>query len=46
MQKTTYISMTDALRARPVLARGVSLANKVITDAVYVAYPCLLVWRA
>ena len=36
--------MTDALRARPVLARGVSLANKVITDAVYVAYPCLLVW--
>lgn len=46
MQKSTYISMTDALRARPVLARGVSLANKVITDAVYVAYPCLLVWLA
>ncbi len=44
MQKTTYISMTDALRARPVLTRGVSLANKVITDAVYVAYPCLLAW--
>lgn len=36
--------MTDALRARPVLARGVSLANKAITDAVYVAYPCLLAW--
>ena len=36
--------MTDALRARPVLARGVSLANKVITDVVHVAYPCLLVW--
>ena len=36
--------MTDALRARPVLARGVSLANKVITDVGYVAYPCLLVW--
>ena len=46
MQKSTYISMTDALRARPALARGVSLANKVITDAVYVAYPCLLVWLA
>ena len=46
MQKTTYISMTDALRARPVLARGVSLANKAITDVVYVAYPCLLVWLA
>ena len=26
------------------LTRGVSLANKVITDAVYVAYPCLLAW--
>ena len=38
--------MTDALRARPVLTRGVSLANKVITDAVYVAYPCLLAWLA
>ena len=38
--------MTDALRARPALARGVSLANKIITDAVYVAYPCLLVWLA
>ena len=46
MQKSTYISMTDALRARPALARGVSLANKIITDAVYVAYPCLLVWLA
>ena len=38
--------MTDALRARSVLARGVSLANKAITDVVYVAYPCLLVWLA
>ena len=36
--------MTDALRARPVLARGVLLANKAITNAVYVAYPCLLAW--
>ena len=46
MQKSTYIRMTNALRARPVLARGVSLANKIITDAVYVAYPCLLAWLA
>lgn len=38
--------MTDALRARPALSRGVSLANKIITDAVYVAYPCLLAWLA
>lgn len=38
--------MTDGLRARHALARGVSLANKVITNAVYVAYPCLLAWLA
>lgn len=38
--------MTDALRARPALSRCVSLANKIITDAVYVAYPCLLAWLA
>ena len=38
--------MTDALRARPALARCVSLANKIITDAVYGAYPCLLAWLA
>lgn len=38
--------MTNGLRKRPALARGVSLANKVITNAVYVAYPCLLAWLA
>lgn len=38
--------MTDILRARPALVHGVSLANKVITNAVYVAYPCLLAWLA
>ncbi|WP_281624056.1 phosphatase PAP2 family protein [Senegalimassilia anaerobia] len=38
--------MTDVLRARPALVHGVSLANKVITNAVYVAYPCLLAWLA
>lgn len=46
MKKTTYIRMTGALRARPELARTVGLANKVITDAVYVTYPCLLAWLA
>ena len=46
MQKSTYIRMTDALRARPALARGVSLANKIITNVAYVAYPCLLAWLA
>ena len=46
MRKSTYISTTNSLRARPALARGVSLANKIITNAVYVAYPCLLAWLA
>lgn len=46
MRKETYIRMVEGLRARPTLARGITLANKVITDAVYVAYPCLLVWLA
>ena len=36
--------MTNGLRKRPALARGVLLANKAITNAVYVAYPCLLAW--
>lgn len=46
MQKETYIHMVEGLRAQPALARGVTLVNKVITDAVYVAYPCLLAWLA
>lgn len=46
VKKATYIRMTGALRARPRLARAVSLANKVITDVVYVAYPCLIIWLA
>ena len=28
------------------MARGIALVNKAITDAVYVAYPCLLAWLA
>lgn len=46
MRKSTYIRMTNALRARPAAARAVVLANKAITNAVYVAYPCLLAWLA
>lgn len=46
MRESTYIRMTNALRARPAAVRAVALANKVITDAVYVAYPCLLAWLA
>lgn len=46
MRKSTYTCMTNALRARPATARAVALANKAITNAVYVAYPCLLAWLA
>lgn len=38
--------MVEGLRARPALAHAITLTNKVITDAVYVAYPCLLAWLA
>ena len=42
MRKSTYIRMTNALRVRPAATRAVALANKAITNVVYVAYPCLL----
>ncbi len=36
--------MTSALHANPALERAVCLANTLITDAIYVAYPCLIAW--
>lgn len=36
--------MENALRARPPLARFVVVANKAITNFVYAAYPCFLIW--
>ncbi len=44
MEKSTYDAMIGWLERRPKLARGISLANKAITYAVYVAYPGLLIW--
>ncbi len=44
MKKETYKAMTEGLRARPTLARAVVVGNKAITNAIYVAYPCLLLW--
>ena len=44
MQKETYRKMTDGLRAKPTLARLVVDGNKAIANAIYVAYPCLLLW--
>jgi membrane-associated phospholipid phosphatase len=44
MKESTYIQMTSALHANPSLERGINVANKLITYAIYVAYPCLIVW--
>lgn len=44
MNRETYLRMTEGLRARPTLARAVTIANKAITYAIYVAYPAFLIW--
>lgn len=44
MTESTYIRMTTALHASPTLERAVTLTNKLITNAIYIAYPCLIVW--
>ncbi len=36
--------MTSSLHANPALERALCLANKLITYAIYVAYPCLVAW--
>ena len=46
MQKSTYDSMMEWFEQRPRCAKAISLVNKAITYAVYVAYPSLLVWLA
>ena len=44
MRESTYIRMTSSLHANPALERAVCLANRLITYAIYVAYPCLVAW--
>ena len=44
MRESTYIRMTSSLHANPALERAVCLANKLITYAIYLAYPCLIAW--
>ncbi len=46
MEKNTYDSMMTWLGQRPQLARGLSLTNKAITGAIYIAYPALIIWMA
>lgn len=44
MKKETYQNMTAFLRNHPSQAHAVIAVNKAITNAIYVAYPCLLCW--
>jgi membrane-associated phospholipid phosphatase len=44
MKESTYIQITSALHANPALERSVNMANRLITNAIYIAYPCLIVW--
>lgn len=44
MNRETYLHMTEGLRARPTLARAVTVTNKAITYAIYIAYPAFLIW--
>lgn len=44
MKESTYIRMTSAVHASPAFERAVYLANKLITNAIYIAYPCLIIW--
>lgn len=43
MKRTTYINMMDHFRERPMLAKAITYTNSLITKAIYLAYPCLLV---
>ena len=44
MKKETYIKMTQPFRENSDLAKGIHIANKIITGVMYVAYPILLVY--
>lgn len=44
MKKQTYQTMTAFLRNHPAQAKAALGANKAITYAIYLAYPCLLAW--
>lgn len=42
MDKDTYVQMTGFFKTRPRAAFALSAANTAITDAIYIAYPCLI----
>lgn len=44
MKRETYVGMVEGLRAKPHLARAIVISNSIITKAIYVAYPHLLIY--
>ena len=44
MNKETYKKMTGFLHSHPTQAKIVITTNKIITYAIYLAYPCFLLW--
>ena len=44
MTKETYEKITGTLRNRAALAKGINLANKILTYIIFISYPCLLVY--
>lgn len=43
MKRSTYINMIDHIRERPLLTKTITYSNSIITKAIYLAYPCLLI---
>ena len=44
MTKETYIRMTEPLRKNRNLAKSIQTTNRILTGAVFLAYPALLFW--
>ena len=44
MKKDTYQHMISFLRSRPSLAKSIVVGNSIVTKAIYIAYPCLLIY--
>ena len=44
MNEATYRAITKTLKTRPALTKAVTITNKLLTNAIYCAYPCLLIW--
>lgn len=46
MKKETYAALMGFFDEHPRYSYALNATNKVLTNAIYVAYPCLLIWLA